>query len=293
MLQQLDLDAGYAANSGGILVPLAPIAHRDQEYDSHAFDTLREMQHRHFWYVGRHRFLFAALRRELRAWQRDRQNRPCAIDLGGGCGGWVSYLQQRLPNWFAELALADSSMRALELAGPVVGPSVRRYQIDLLSTGWTDRWDFAFLLDVVEHIPDDQRVFQEAFQLLRPGGLLFVTTPALRFFWSYNDRMAHHLRRYSRDDFWRLARSAGFEVRSTRYFMFFLSPLLLLARLRRIDPSQMTPEQVMAHLERTHRIPPRPLNAALAAAFSLETPLGHWVPFPWGTSVLGIFRKPL
>jgi hypothetical protein len=30
----------------------------------------------------------------------------------------------------------------------------------------------------------------------------------------------------------------------------------------------------------------------LAAVFAAETPLGHFLRFPWGTSVLGVFRKP-
>ena len=31
---------------------------------------------------------------------------------------------------------------------------------------------------------------------LKSGGLLFVTAPAFRQFWSYNDELVHHLRRY-------------------------------------------------------------------------------------------------
>ena len=43
---------------------------------------------------------------------------------------------------------------------------------------------------------------------------------------------------------------------------------------------------------RTHAVPPAPLNSLLTAVFALETPLGLMLPFPFGTSVLGIFRKP-
>jgi len=48
-----------------------------------------------------------------------------AIDLGDGCGRWILYVQQRLPHAFSELALSDSSRRALELAGPLVGHARR------------------------------------------------------------------------------------------------------------------------------------------------------------------------
>jgi SAM-dependent methyltransferase len=282
---------GFTRREDGVFLPTRPIEHREDEYDSGGFDILRDMQSRHFWYRGRHRFLLGAVGRTLHLSQKDRSQLH-AIDLGAGCGGWAAYLQARRPQWFAELAVADSSVRALEYAASVVGPETSRYQIDLLNLPWRERWDAAFLLDVLEHIPDDAGTLKQIFQCLRPGGYLFVTTPALRFFWSYNDDMAHHLRRYSRGDFARLAAASGFEPAWSRYFMFFLSPLLLLGRAKSVDVKRLTREEIQAHLARTHRVPVAPVNSALGLAFSCETPLGLWLPFPWGTSVLGVFRKP-
>jgi 2-polyprenyl-3-methyl-5-hydroxy-6-metoxy-1,4-benzoquinol methylase len=286
------LEGDYVADSNGIFVPRTPVHHRDAEYDSASFKVLHDMQRRHFWYLGRHRFLLYGLKSELAQVPRHASGLS-AIDLGGGCGGWVRYVRDRMPRTFGELALADSSFRALQLAGPVIGQGIQRYQIDLLHTGWQNRWDVAFLLDVLEHIPRDQDVLAEIFRMLRPGGLLFVTTPALKFFWSHDDELGHHVKRYSRADFQRLAPAAGFEVRSTRYFMFFLSPLLLTRRLKKMNVARMTSQEIAAHVARTHRVPPAPINMALAAVFAMETPLGWCIRFPWGTSVLGIFRKPL
>ena len=41
-----------------------------------------------------------------------------------------------------------------------------------------------------------------------------------------------------------------------------------------------------------HRVPSVPINLTLTWIFSLETPLGHWISFPWGTSILAVLRKP-
>ena len=284
-------DEAYIVDGKGIWRPRVPITHREDEYDQAGFKTLLEMQERHFWYRGRHRFLLHALRVSLRRYFPGRSDLH-AVDLGGGCGGWVRYLLNRAPGIFTELALADSSPVALELAAPVVGEDTPRYQIDLLNLGWNTRWDVAFLLDVLEHIPQDSDVLREIFAALRPGGLLFVACPALRTFWSYNDVLAHHCRRYSCNDFQQLGSAAGFEVLQTRYFQFFLSPLYLLSRTLGPSPSALNPEQARELTERTHRIPARPINATLSAIFGLETPLGWDCPFPWGTSVLGVFRKP-
>jgi SAM-dependent methyltransferase len=188
------------------------------------------------------------------------------------------------------LALADSSETALRMAGDVLPEGVERYQIDLMNLGWHDKWDVAFLLDVIEHLPDDLEALRQARAALKPGGLLFVTTPALQQFWSYNDELAHHLRRYTRADFARLAERVGLRLCDARYFMFLLSPLYWLAR-RGKGIKGMTKEQKLALLHKTHRVPNAVLNLTLTAVFAAETPLGHRARFPWGTSVLGVFQK--
>jgi SAM-dependent methyltransferase len=277
----------YTPGPDNIHRPTTPVQHRDEEYEQTRFDTLWAMQEKHFWYRGRHRFLLAALDRFQPAEPPPRS----AVDLGGGVGGWVRYLSDRRPSQFASLALADSSETALRMAEGVLPAGVARYQIDLMNLGWEAQWDCAFLLDVIEHLPDDVQALRQAAQALKPGGLLFVTTPALKRFWSYNDDLAHHLRRYNRKDYAALAKASGLELLDARYFMFLLSPLYWLAR-QRPGVREMSAEQQRQLLQDSHKVPSAPLNLALAAVFGAETPLGHWLRFPWGTSVLGVFRKP-
>lgn len=280
------MDKFYTLANDGIHEPTTPVQHRDDEYPEDSFATLWAMQERHFWYRGRHRFLLHALDRH-----RPRRSGPvAAVDLGGGVGGWVRYLADRRPGQYQPLALADSSRTALRMAGGVLPAGVERYQIDLMNLGWRDHWDVAFLLDVIEHLPDDLEALRQARAALKPGGLLFVTTPAFQQFWSYNDELAHHLCRYTRADFARLGEQAGLQLCDARYFMFLLSSLYWLARQGKgIDG--MTEAQKMALMHKTHQVPSAPINLPLTAIFAAETPLGHWLRFPWGTSVLGVFRR--
>jgi SAM-dependent methyltransferase len=280
---------GQAGESGG------GVTHREEGYDSEWFEILLEMQARHFWYAGRHRFLLRTVRERIAQNFGDSRRALSGIDLGGGCGGWVRYLNEGAPGLFGELALADSSARALAMAEGVVGPKVARQQIDLRQLPWGDqgRWDVAFLLDVLEHIPEDAAVLEQVRGALKPGGLAFVTTPALRFFWSYNDEIVHHVKRYARADYRQLAERAGLELLDARYFMFFLSPLLLASRLigGRRKVAERSPAEAKAVLRRTHKVPWGPINGILRGVFSLETPVGLRVRFPWGSSILGVFRR--
>lgn len=277
---------------GGVYRPTGGVAHHDEHYDPANFAVLRQMQLRHCWYRGRRRFLHHALRRTLQKTGQKLADLRC-IDLGGGCGGWGDYLLQT-DSPPRELALGDSSDLALENVSELVRARADRYQLDLLNLGWESRWDLAFLLDVLEHIPSDADMLRQIHAALAPGGLLFVITPALQQFWTYNDDLVQHVRRYSRADMRRLADECGFELLDARYFMFLTSPLLLASRrLRRVNLQEMSAAERQQLLEQTHRVPPTWLNTALTALLAMETPLGHAIPFPWGTSLLAVLRKPV
>ena len=276
----------YTQSADLIYRPNIPLQHRCDEYDEARFKTLLDMQDRHFWYLGRHRFLLAAVDRFL----LKTGTRNDVIDLGGGVGGWIRYLTQYRPDGLGQIALADSSFEALKLAEPLLPPKAQLYQIDLMQLQMNDQWDAAFLLDVIEHLPDDLQALRQARDALKPGGFLFVTTPAFPQLWSYNDEMAHHMRRYRLADFVRLAREAGLTLCDNRYFMFFLSPAYWFSRIK---PSFATLSSAQKNelISKQHQVPISLINGLLSVAFALETPLGHHVRFPWGTSILSVFKK--
>jgi SAM-dependent methyltransferase len=268
------------------------VIHDNSDYEESGLACLARMQDRHFWYRGRHRFLMNAVDRFLPRAGLD-PARASAIDVGGGCGGWVRDLRRDRPGWFPRLMLGDSAPSALRIAAQVVGPDVELCQIDLRCLGWQNEWDVLFLLDTLEHIREDAAALEELRCATRPGGLLFVTTPALERFRTWNDELAHHHRRYAVQDYRRLAAATGWELLDARYFMFFLAPLALASRFSRPPLERMTPQERQAAMEKTHAIPSAPLNALLQGIFSLETPLGHWLRFPFGMSILAVLRKPL
>ena len=269
--------------------PARPVKHSDEQYESIGHDVLLKMQKAHFWYRGRHRFLNKAVQKWAKPLYPSEVS-PEMIDLGGGCGGWVNYLHNQKHWSNPKISLSDSSVNALLMARRTMPGNVRCYQTDLMDLQWNERWDIAFLLDVLEHLPEPGRALTEIQRALRPGGLLFVTVPALQFFWSFVDEFGHHQKRYHRDDFGPLAHESGFEILDCRYFMFLLSPLLYASRNGR-SASGMTPEERMAITLKLHRVPPWWINGPLSLIFNSETPLGHTIAFPWGSSLLCVLRK--
>ena len=273
----------YKLDNDGLYVPPKQIKHRNDEYDESGFNTLLEMQSKHFWYTGRHRFVLEILKR----YQTKRNF--SAVDLGGGCGGWIDYLKKNIPNQLNKIALADSSRVALLNAKKVIGTDIEVYQVDLMALEWQEKWDVAFLLDVIEHCPDDLAIVTQAAKGLKPGGKLIITAPALDFFWSHNDDYAKHLRRYNKKQFKQIADDANLKLIDCRYFMFFLSPLLWLSR--KTKPKNLSKKAILKAIEREHKAPPMIANKILSTIFKAETPIGQILRFPWGTSIIGVFQK--
>lgn len=88
--------------------------------------------------------------------------------------------------------------------------------------------DYAYSLNVLEHIRDDRKSVLDLHRCLKPGGRLLVYVPAFQILYSQMDRHVGHFRRYRRKPLIRLLQTVGFEV-STAYYvdsLGFLATLL-------------------------------------------------------------------
>lgn len=77
--------------------------------------------------------------------------------------------------------------------------------------------DYAYTLNVLEHIRDDGQAITELYRCLKPGGRLLVYVPAFQVLYSQMDTHVGHFRRYRRKPLVKLLEAAGFEVMSARY----------------------------------------------------------------------------
>ena len=77
--------------------------------------------------------------------------------------------------------------------------------------------DYAFTLNVLEHIEDDEAAMRELHRMIRPGGRLAVYVPAFDFLYSNMDRNVGHWRRYGREELVSKLELAGFDVTRVRF----------------------------------------------------------------------------
>jgi SAM-dependent methyltransferase len=93
--------------------------------------------------------------------------------LDAGCGSGKHALQ--LADRYAHLTVVGYDVRAVWKEDNV--PNVHFRQHDLLDLQEEDVYDFAYSIDVLEHIPGNRRVISNVYRALRSGGYFYLHMP--------------------------------------------------------------------------------------------------------------------
>jgi SAM-dependent methyltransferase len=241
------------------------------------YARLDDVDQRHWFYRGKRAVVQHWIGRYLKL-------RPDDLLIDGGCGTGTFLVEMSAT---CRVLGLDAYPESVALARPrleAVGGRVLQTDLDRvdLPDGCAS---VITLLDVLEHLDDDSAALAEMLRLLRPGGLLVVTVPALRWLWSDWDVALHHRRRYSRSGLRRLIDHPEAEVLRCAYFNSLLLPPIALVRLwrkiRSVKPGARRAED---------SIPPGWLNWLL-----YHTMVGpacwRWFRPPLGVSLLAVLRR--
>jgi hypothetical protein len=101
-----------------------------------------------------------------------------------------------------------------------------------------ERFDTIIYIDVLEHIQTDRDEMERASQLLNPGGLLIILSPAFQHIYSPFDKAIGHFRRYTRKTLQQLLPPSMTNI-SCRYYdsVGYFASLMNKALLKQKRPS--------------------------------------------------------
>ena len=133
------------------------------------------------WYSSRNptrRWLHCARRDfiigQIRRWAR--ASSGAALDVGCGSGVYLPTLSKL----YAEVVALDANESLVRNAVPLAQkyPNVRLVAADISRSGFADgAFDLIVCSEVVEHIADPAKVISELHRLLKPNGILILSTP--------------------------------------------------------------------------------------------------------------------
>ena len=232
---------------------------------------------RHFWFVGTRNVIVDVLSRALGTALEGAR----VLDVGCGTG----YTLSRLPAGVRATGI-DISSTSVALARERA-PSATIVQGSAGALPFEDgSFDACIALDVLEHLDDDLGAARELARVVRPGGVVLITVPALKILWHAHDEALHHRRRYTLAEIVSVVERAELLVEKQSYYNFLLFPLVFGQRVgsRLLGLSDSGDSDLS--------IPPAPLNRVLGAILSSERYLLEHLRLPIGVSCLVVARAP-
>jgi SAM-dependent methyltransferase len=237
------------------------------------YEQMAMLDSRHWWFTARRRILDGVIERIVRPPKDAR-----ILELGAGTGHNLAMLSR-----FGQVEASELDPVARELASERLGRPVVEAALPDLSMFPADSYDLIALLDVLEHVTDDNGSLAAIRERLKPGGALLLTVPINPWMWSAHDVVHHHHRRYRKSEVRKLALDAGYEIDMLSPFNSLLVPPIAAVRLAGKLTSNDDSDDAM---------PSAPVNKALDFIFGLERGLVGRVALPFGVSLVAVLRRP-
>jgi SAM-dependent methyltransferase len=235
------------------------------------YRQLYEVENEHWWFAARKEILLRYLDSRLPLPGEAR-----LLDVGCGTGAILESFSRRYQAFGTDMA-----PQAIEFCRE---RGLTRLHLGTLETyPPSEPFDLITMLDMVEHVEDDEALLQAGRRLLGEGGHILIAVPAFPSLWSKHDEILHHKRRDTRRGLRTLVERAGFTVEHLTFFNMFLFPVALMKRVA----ARLSGSEKANDLD----IPPPPLNAALRGVFRIERRLLPHASLPFGLSLLCLARK--
>jgi ubiquinone/menaquinone biosynthesis C-methylase UbiE len=230
----------------------------------------------HWWFRGRQLILETVLRDQLNG------RRSLAIaSLGCGPAEGLLWLRQ-----FAGPAGRVVGIDAEPLHARRKPPSIEYVIGNIETLPLADKsFDAVLALDVLEHLDDDAAGLREAARLVKPGGLLLITVPALPSLWGGQDVVSNHRRRYVKKTLCQVFNRAALPIPRVTYFNTLLFPPVAAVRWTR--RAFGWEERARSDFEDSR---PGQVNDLLASIFAAEQHLVTRISLPIGVSLMATLR---
>jgi len=234
------------------------------------YNIMHEIELSHWWYKVRRLLVKQLL-------QKYAFNAEKILDIGCGTGALIKELQQEGKEVFG----VDMSKTALNFCSAQGVKNLFQAQVTQLP--FVEKsFDTILMLDVLEHVEDENKAMTEIKRVLRSNGVIIIFVPCFKFLWSNQDDISKHYRRYTIPKLNILVKK-NFSIVKQSYFNFFLFPLILLARfIMNLFKIKSIPEGKINNIF---------INNIFSFIFRQELWFLNFLSFPFGVSAFLVLKN--
>jgi len=201
------------------------------------------------------------------------------LDFGCGTGGNLYEFSKKYTTYGADMSeLAISFCKKRNLNNIFINDHFFN------NLEYKGKFDIITILDVIEHVDEDQKLLESLKDLLADDGSIVITVPAYQFLFGAHDIANMHKRRYNKKGLKKVIENSGYQIYKLSYFNTFTAPLIILRRF--LDRNEKGWEYSM-----DYDIPNKFLNNILKTIFGLEKYILPYISMPFGISILCIAKK--
>ena len=207
---------------------------------------------------------------------------PSIIEIGCSSGFVLKLLRQSFPS--SMIVGADYVGGPLQALASEL-PDLPLLQFDLTNCPLPDSsFDIVVLLNVLEHIQDDNKALRHVSRILKPGGTAVIEVPAGPNLYDVYDKQLQHFRRYRLQDLVRQVEAAGMTVIEKSHLGFFIYPGFWWTKKRgqrRLRDDEDVQRAIVARdIKSTGN------SRVMYSLMQLEARLRDFMLYPWGIRCL-------
>jgi SAM-dependent methyltransferase len=235
------------------------------------YQNMSDLEQTHWWFLNQKNAITRFLKRHLA-----QSTNKLVLDAGCGTGRFLDCLQQY------------GSVVGIEKNSTWAGHCKERGYKTVITATIEDKtfskecFDIIGCFDVLEHVQRDRDALHHFSNMLKPGGMLFLSIPAGEAFFCRNELQYGHYRRYNLASIKTKLVESGFQFQQHAFFNFFLLPPIVLIR-KTLD---------WFNIDTVDEIKVNPvINRLLALIVTMELPLLNRFSWPYGLSLLVSAKK--